>query len=110
MRRRRRKVNDGIGGVGALESPIATNDAEKQPEAKTILRAAYDAVHLPAEIEVYPGAMHGWCVIDSPVYNAPETERAWSRLLALFGKALGRYWVGSVASYCAIRRRRWVSQ
>jgi len=67
---------------------IATNDDDKEPEAKTILRTAFDEAGATAEIEVYPGAMHGWCVIDSPVYNAPEAERAWARLLALFGKAL----------------------
>jgi hypothetical protein len=25
---------------------------------------------------------------DSPVYSEPQTERAWSRMLAIFGKAL----------------------
>ena len=38
-----------------------------------------------AEIEVYP-ADHGWCVPDSPVYNAAQAERAWERLLALYAK------------------------
>jgi carboxymethylenebutenolidase len=36
---------------------------------------------------VYPGA-HGWCPPDSGVYNEPAAEKAWSRLLALYGKAL----------------------
>ena len=40
------------------------------------------------EIEVYTGAAHGWCPPDSGVYNEPLAERAWSRLLALYGKAL----------------------
>ena len=43
---------------------------------------------LPAEIEVYTGAAHGWCPPDSGVYNEPQAEKAWSRLLALYGKAL----------------------
>ena len=42
----------------------------------------------PAEIEVYAGAAHGWCPPDSGVYNEPQAEKAWSRLLALYGKAL----------------------
>jgi carboxymethylenebutenolidase len=42
---------------------------------------------LPAEIEVYPAA-HGWCPPDSQVYNEPQAEKAWSRLLALYSKAL----------------------
>ena len=42
----------------------------------------------PAEIEVYSGAAHDWCPPDSGVYNEPQAERAWSRLLALYEKAL----------------------
>jgi carboxymethylenebutenolidase len=32
--------------------------------------------------------MHGWCVIDSKVYNPPQAERAWARMLDLFAKNL----------------------
>ena len=67
---------------------IAENDDEKDPEAKTALRQAFDAAGLPAEIEVYAGALHGWCPPDSAVYNEAQAERAWSRLLALFETAL----------------------
>ena len=49
---------------------------------------APDKASLPAEIEVYTGAAHGWCPPDSGVYNEPQAEKAWSRLLALYGKAL----------------------
>ena len=67
---------------------IAENDDRKQPEAKTVLRDAFDAAGLPAEIEVYEGALHGWCPPDSAVYHEAQAERAWSRLLALFETAL----------------------
>jgi carboxymethylenebutenolidase len=67
---------------------IAANDDEKQPEAKTALREAYAKANLPAEIEVYDGTLHGWCPPDSQVYNEAQAEKAWGRLLALFGKAL----------------------
>ena len=67
---------------------IAENDDRKQPEAKTVLREAFDAAGLPAEIEVYEGALHGWCPPDSAVYHEAQAERAWSRLLALFETAL----------------------
>ena len=67
---------------------IAANDDENQPEAKDVLRDAFAQAGLPAEIEVYDGAMHGWCPPDSGVYNEPQAERAWSRLLALFTRAL----------------------
>ena len=67
---------------------IAENDDENQPEAKDVLRDAFDQGGLPAEIEVYAGAMHGWCPPDSTVYHEAQAERAWSRLLALFENAL----------------------
>ena len=44
--------------------------------------------NLPAEIEVYAGTAHGWCPPDSTVYNEPQAEKAWGRLLVLYGKAL----------------------
>ena len=67
---------------------IAENDDENQPEAKDVLRDAFAQAGLPAEIEVYAGAMHGWCPPDSTVYHEAQAERAWSRLLALFKNAL----------------------
>ncbi len=67
---------------------IAANDDESQPDAKDVLRDAFAKAGLPAEIEVYAGAMHGWCPPDATVYNEPQAERAWSRLLALFSTAL----------------------
>lgn len=62
---------------------IAKNDDERQADAKTKLREAADTAKRPAEIEVY-AAQHGFCTIDSPVYDKPEAERAWGRMLALF--------------------------
>ncbi len=67
---------------------IAENDDEKEPEAKNILRESFDAAGLPAEIEVYAGAAHGWCPPDSAVYNEEQAERAWARMLVLFQNAL----------------------
>lgn len=67
---------------------VAMNDDQKEPETKDKLKAAYAAAGLPAKIEVYDGAMHGWCVPGSAVYNQPAAERAWAELLALYKKAL----------------------
>ena len=67
---------------------VAENDDQREPETKTVLRDAFAKAGLAAEIEVYAGAAHGWCPPDSAVYNEPQAERAWSRLLALFEKAL----------------------
>lgn len=67
---------------------IAENDDQKQPNAKDVLRESFATANLPAEIEVYVGSLHGWCPTDSRVYNAELAEKAWSRMLALFAKAL----------------------
>jgi carboxymethylenebutenolidase len=67
---------------------IAENDDESQPEAKNVLRESFAQAGLPAEIEVYEGALHGWCPPDSTVYHEAQAERAWSRMLALFERAL----------------------
>lgn len=67
---------------------IAENDDQRDPEAKEVLKETFAKANLPAEIEVYEGAMHGWCPPDSAVYHEAQAERAWSRLLALFDTAL----------------------
>jgi len=66
---------------------IAENDDKSKPNDKTILKETFDKAKLASEIEVYPAA-HGWCPPDTQVYNEPAAEKAWSRLLALYGKAL----------------------
>jgi carboxymethylenebutenolidase len=67
---------------------IAANDDARSPNDKTVLKETFAKANLPAEIEVYAGAAHGWCPPDSQVYNEPQAEKAWSRLLALYAKAL----------------------
>jgi carboxymethylenebutenolidase len=73
---------------------IASNDDMRQPDAKDKLREAFAAAKVPAEIEVYPESLHGWCVPDmpmqngKPIYNKPDAEKAWAKLVALYKKAL----------------------
>ena len=73
---------------------IASNDDARQPDAKDKLREAFVAAKVPAEIEVYAGALHGWCVPDmplqngNPIYSKPDAERAWTKLVALYKAAL----------------------
>jgi carboxymethylenebutenolidase len=67
---------------------IADNDDKRSPNEKDVLKETFAKANLPAEIEVYAGAAHGWCPPDSGVYNEPQAEKAWARLLALYGKAL----------------------
>ena len=67
---------------------IAENDDMRAPNDKNVMKEVFAKAGVPAEIEVYAKAAHGWCPPDSGVYNEPQAERAWSRLLALYGKAL----------------------
>lgn len=73
---------------------VASNDDQRDPAAKTKIKEAFDAAKLPVKIEVYDGALHGWCVKDmpatpqGPIYNEPQAERAWRELVALYKSAL----------------------
>jgi len=67
---------------------IAENDDQRSPNDKTTMKETFAKANLPAEIEVYAGSAHGWCPPDSQVYNEPNAEKAWARLLALYSKAL----------------------
>ena len=52
-----------------------------------MLKEAFAKAKLPAEIEVYPRRAR-LVPARSQVYNQDQAEKAWARLLALFGKAL----------------------
>jgi carboxymethylenebutenolidase len=67
---------------------VAENDDMRDPNSKNTLRETFAKANLPAEIEVYP-AQHGWCPPDSAVYDKDQAEKAWSRMLVLFDRALG---------------------
>lgn len=66
---------------------IAASDDQTQPDAKDKLKEAFGS---RAEVEVYPGTIHGWCVPDmpqqdgKPIYSKADAERAWSKLLTLY--------------------------
>ena len=74
---------------------VAANDDAQQPDAKTKLKEAFEAVKVPAEIEVYSQSQHGWCISDmpkqasgQPIYNKADADRAWAKLLALYKAGL----------------------
>jgi carboxymethylenebutenolidase len=69
----------------ALLIAIASNDDKQRPDEKSVLKETFSKSGNPAEIEVYSGA-HGWCPPDSQVYNMPDAEKAWTRLLELYKK------------------------
>ena len=66
---------------------VAENDDQREPDTKGVLRKTFDEAKLKAEVEVYPAA-HGWCPPDSKVHDQAQAEKAWARLLAVFGQAL----------------------
>jgi carboxymethylenebutenolidase len=72
---------------------VASNDDQRQPDAKDKLKEAFASAKVPAQVEVY-AAKHGWCVADmpndngAPIYSKPEAERAWGKLLALYKTGL----------------------
>jgi carboxymethylenebutenolidase len=73
---------------------VAANDDERQPEAKDVLKQAFADAKVPGEVELYQ-SLHGWCVPDmpaeqgKPIYNKPDAERAWAKLIALYKAGLG---------------------
>jgi len=67
---------------------IADNDDQQNPEEKTRLKAVLDPRPEWHEVEVYKGALHGWCPPDGRAYNEAAAEKAWGRMLVLFKAAL----------------------
>ena len=68
---------------------IASDDDRREPEVTNKLREAFKTARARAEIEVYPNALHGWCVPDSKAAeNHKDSERAWSKLVTLYKTAL----------------------
>jgi len=65
---------------------VASDDDKREPDVKDKLKEAFEAAKVRVEIEVYPNAMHGWCVPDDHnVYkNKVDADRAWAKLLALY--------------------------
>lgn len=72
---------------------VASNDDQRQPDAKDKLKDAFKKAGRSAQVEVYK-SLHGWCVPDmpadanGPIYNHAEAEQAWTKLLALYKTAL----------------------
>lgn len=67
---------------------IADNDDQRDPASKDRLKAVLDPRKEWHEVEVYKGAMHGWCPPDSRAYDEVAAEKAWARMLDLFKASL----------------------
>jgi len=63
---------------------IADNDDKEAPNEKVLLKEVLAPRKQWHEVEVYEGAMHGWCPPDGRAYNEAAAEKAWSRMLELF--------------------------
>ncbi|SEH18630.1 carboxymethylenebutenolidase [Sphingopyxis sp. YR583] len=63
---------------------IADNDDKETPNEKLLLAEVLKPRPQWHEVEVYAGAMHGWCPPDGRAYNEAAAEKAWARMLELF--------------------------
>lgn len=69
---------------------IASDDDQREADIKKKLKEAFDAAHVRVEMEVYPNALHGWCVPDNKneYKNKADADRAWAKLVALYKSEL----------------------
>lgn len=66
----------------------AANDRSMPAEAIEKFEKALAAWGGEYESETYEGALHGWTVPGGPVYNEPQAERAFAKLIELFAATL----------------------
>ena len=74
------KMNPGV----QLLIAVADNDDKNAPTDKDMLAKAFAEAKRKAEVKVYTGCMHGWCVTDGAVYAAAGAEDAWAMTLAIY--------------------------
>ncbi len=63
---------------------IAQDDDKESPNEKVLLKSVLESRPQWHEVEVYAGAMHGWCPPDGRAYNEAAAEKAWGQMLELF--------------------------
>ncbi len=67
---------------------IAADDDAKEPGARPALEQAFAQAGLTAQVEVFAGTNHGWCVPDAPSHNLNAAEQAWEKLVTLYRRTL----------------------
>jgi carboxymethylenebutenolidase len=68
---------------------VASNDDKQEPAVKDVLRAPFAKAKVRAEVQVFPDALHGWCVPDSKAYSyTAAVQLAWEKTMALLKDAL----------------------
>ena len=66
---------------------VADSDTSCTPQHQQQLREVLDAAGVTYQLEMYPGARHGFAVPDFPAYSPSAAGPHWQRVLALFGAA-----------------------
>jgi carboxymethylenebutenolidase len=75
--------------IGAkLYFGVADDDGSCTPAHQGALATALAQAHVHYQLELYPGAKHGFAVNDTPAYDAAACSRHWTRLQAFLGEAL----------------------
>ncbi|MDB4981108.1 MAG: dienelactone hydrolase, partial [Myxococcales bacterium] len=75
---------------GRVYVGVAETDRNFGPEQRERLRGALEAGGVRFDIEMYPGAAHGFAVTDTPAYDEASAERHHERVVALFRGELPR--------------------
>jgi carboxymethylenebutenolidase len=79
--------------VGRLQSEVyfghADNDRSNTPEQVATLQGALSDSGVRHRSEVYAGAIHGYTMADTPVYDEQAAERHFRELFALLDRTLG---------------------
>jgi carboxymethylenebutenolidase len=79
--------------AGQLEAEVyfghADQDANMNPEQIATLNDALEQAGVRYRAEVYEGALHGYTMSDTAVYDEAASERHFTELFALLGRTLG---------------------
>jgi carboxymethylenebutenolidase len=67
---------------------VADADPHCSPESQAQLVTVLGHAAVGYQLELYPGAGHGFAVPDNPSYSEPAAERHWRRLTTLFAETL----------------------
>lgn len=78
-------------GRGAAELYIACAEHDDLAPMSMVqeLRFRFEAARARGEIELYPGAHHGFAFPERGVYDHASAERHWERLIALYRRRVG---------------------
>jgi carboxymethylenebutenolidase len=74
--------------AGELYIACAEHDNLAPPPMVKELQGLFDRSGVAGEIEIYPGAHHGFAFPERKIYDRRAAERHWERLLALYHRRL----------------------